>query len=286
MAMRNLQREMTDPQIRFRVRVTQGKPITTHTIREVPTGTRFQPPRGDINFVDARLVSVDFSGAVFDRFVSKGSEFDSCNFSKVQFGRGGVQAWIGSERRTHYRECTFDKADMRAVNFGDTRFERCTFRETRMEGWFTSAAEFVECIFEGSLRDCTFYGKVNRILEPRMASDREVNEFRGNDFSPAMLRDCVFRDGIDLDAQRLPSGPEYVLLRSFRRRIAPTRAALVRRLRGEQLERALRYLNMLETMYRDQPDVFLDLRDTKTPGWLDVVKLLAETSMDNSIPPR
>ena len=266
---------MTRPEIRVSMRITQGKPIATHTVSDVRRGEKFRPPRGDVRFTDARLASVDFSGAVFDRFVSQGSEFANCDFSRVRFGRD-THAWIGSERRTMYRECTFGRADMREVNFGDARFERCTFRGTRMETWFTSAAEFVDCIFEGSVRECTFYGKVNRILEPRMASDREVHEFRGNDFSLAMLRDCVFRDGIDLDAQRLPSGPQYVLLRSFRRRIAPTRAALVRRLRGEELERALRQLNMLETIYRDQPDVFLDLRDIKTPGWLDVVGLLAD----------
>lgn len=278
------QADVSAPEIRNKVRVTEGKPIPTHTISHVPAGTRFRPPRGDVRFTDARLMSVDFSGAVFDQFVSKGSEFDSCNFSKVRFGRD-TYAWIGSDRRTLYRECSFDKADMREVHFGDTRFERCTFRATRMEKWFTSAAEFVDCVFEGALRECTFYGKVNRVLEPRMTSDRTVNEFRGNDFSRATLRDCAFRDGINLDAQRLPTGPDYLRLGSFNRRIAPARAALVHQLRGEELERALRYLHTFETTYADQPDVFLDVRDSKTPGWLDVVRLLANASINSAVPP-
>ena len=278
------QREMSGPEIRARVRVTQGKPIATHTISDLPTGTRFRAPRGDIRFTEARLASVDFSGAVFDRFVSVGSEFDSCNFSNVRFGRD-AQAVLGAKRPTVYRSCGFDRADMRNVDPGQSRFERCTFRGTRMEKWFSFAAEFVDCVFEGSMSECTFYGKPNRRMEPTLDSDREDNEFRGNDFSLATLRHCVFRDGIDLDAQRFPIGPEYVWLRSFRRRIAPTRAALVRRLRGEELERAIRYLNMLEATYREQSDVFLGVHDTKLPGWLDVLRLLASTPPDVGAPP-
>jgi len=284
MAMRFQEEMSRRPDIRVTMRLTQGKPIPTHTISDVRRGGKFRPPRGDVRFTDARLVSVDFSGAAFDRFVSAGSDFEACNFSRVRFGRN-TRSWLGSERRTLYRDCTFDEADMRDVNFGQSRFERCSFRGTRMEKWFSIAAEFVDCLFEASVRECTFYGRPNRRLEPRLQLDRELNEFRGNDFSRAILRDCVFRDGIDLDAQRFPTGPEYVWLRSFRRRIAPTRAALVQRLRGVELERALRYLRMLETTYRDQSDVLLDLRDTKTPGWLDVVRLLAGTSNDIAAPP-
>ena len=85
-----------------------------------------------------------------------------------------------------------------------------------------------------------------------------------------------FASGIDLDAQRFPTGPEYVWLRSFARRIPPARAALVRRLRGEELERALRYLHDFETTYRTQPDVFMDIHDANTPGWIEVARLLIE----------
>jgi uncharacterized protein YjbI with pentapeptide repeats len=266
---------MSHPDIGVKVRITQGKPIATHTISDVQRGGKFRPPRGDVRFVDARLVSVDFSGAAFDRFVSTGSEFDHCNFARVRFGRD-THPWIGSERLTLYRDCNFDKADMRDANLGVTRFERCSFRGSRMDKVFSITAEFVDCVFEGLLKECTFYGAPDPRLEPRVELDREVNEFRGNDFSRAVLRYCVFRDGVDLDAQRFPTGPEYVWLRSFARRIPPARAALVRRLRGEELERALRYLHTLETTYERQPDVFIDVHDTKTPGWIDVIRLLSE----------
>jgi hypothetical protein len=42
------------------------------------------------------------------------------------------------------------------------------------------------------------------------ALGRQVNEFRGNDFSGMELVDVAFRTGVDLSLQRLPSGPGYL----------------------------------------------------------------------------
>lgn len=59
-----------------------------------------------------------------------------------------------------------------------------------------------------------------------MEKIRKVNEFHGNDFSSADLDDCSFVDGIDFDANRMPTGPDYVHLRGAKEKIARARSRL------------------------------------------------------------
>jgi hypothetical protein len=74
--------------------------------------------------------------------------------------------------------------------------------------WTCFEAEFIDCTFTGRLQTCIFNGTVSE--EDRPWVGRERNEFRGNDFSGAELVDVAFRTGIDLDQQRLPTGPDYL----------------------------------------------------------------------------
>lgn len=104
--------------------------------------------------------------------------------------------------RSIFRDCRFDRARLKDVMPGDATFERCSFRAANLNGWFTHSADLVDCVFSGVMRDVTFFGSF----------DGRVNAFRGNDFSAADLVGVGFRFGIDLAANRLPAGDNYVLL--------------------------------------------------------------------------
>jgi len=156
--------------------------------------------------VDRQIVSGEsYHGQKWPDFVSIGSTFKSCDFSKTRidaagFGAGGIQS--------HYLDCCFDGAEIYANAPGNARFERCTFRNVKIHVFRGLEAEFIDCLFTGVIKKAFFNGTPRR--DRPAAIDRERNEFRGNDFSGAKLLDVGFRTGIDLRLQRLPRGDDYI----------------------------------------------------------------------------
>jgi uncharacterized protein YjbI with pentapeptide repeats len=161
-----------------------------------------------------------------------------------------------------FRECTFRDAAFRGTG-GDpglARFERCSFDGATIEEWFTHCAEFVECTFAGArIVGSNFFGTPFECygwLELRHR--RKRNEFYGNDFSEAELIDTSFVDGIDLDAQRLPSGPEYLRINDAKSRIEHARARIASWDDATAQQRAVSVLNVLEEFSKgDQRDLFV-----------------------------
>jgi hypothetical protein len=152
------------------------------------------------------LREVDFSDRRLDQFVSVGSRFNSCDFSRANIN----DAALGAGRvQSEYVDCIFDGARMRAGG-GMARFNRCSFRDVQLRDWFCFTTEFVECVFSGSLSKVVFHGAVP--LSERDFAGRLTNEFRGNDFSNAHFQDVAFRTGIDLTAQILPRDDRYLLV--------------------------------------------------------------------------
>jgi len=147
---------------------------------------------------DVWISGVDFSGRAFDglffggRSIVENCDFSGMRVSQMGWGRDG----------TILRGCTF-----RACNFppemvlGPVRFERCDF-DSRLEGMFSHAGEFVGCTFAGSLVDCTFFGRPSGIWTKRL--QRRTNEVDNNDFSRALFSGTGFRAGVLLHAQRFP----------------------------------------------------------------------------------
>ncbi len=84
-------------------------------------------------------------------------------------------------------------------------------------------ARFVDCTFSGTLRKVVFNGSVR--ADKSGVFGRDVNEFRGDDFSRAKSVDVAFRTGSDLDQQRLPGGDEYVFLEDAPEAVRRARAA-------------------------------------------------------------
>jgi hypothetical protein len=196
---------------------------------------RFVPPTPNVWLEHVTMRRVDFSSLVFLRLYANGCRFIGCDFSGVRvdwlpFASGG----------SLFRDCRFDGASI--GDFGDVRLERCQFVDTDLKGWFTWAADIVDCRFAGQLSGVVFNGEDD--------TGRRKNEFRGNDFREADLDDVAFRFGIDLDAQRLPEGPEYVRLRNIAASIESVRADLT----GSS--EAIQMLDLVEDVYTGEEDVF------------------------------
>lgn len=201
----------------------------------------------------ARLEGEDFSGRRL-RYVSiaNGAHLVRCDFSRVRIKGGGLG---GGLVPSEYVECRFDGSRLSKVLPGRATFIGCSFRDVRIDDLRCLEAQFIDCVFTGLLRTVTFDAVPT---QPDAALGRTRNEYRGNDLSGATLEDVAFRGGIDLALQRLPTGPDYVIVRD-----APSRLSAVRdqvRLWPKDLrQRAETTLSVLESECRTgQRDLFLN----------------------------
>jgi hypothetical protein len=155
----------------------------------------------------ARLHGQNYSGRTLRQFASIGSHLQACNFDNVQI----QSAAFGSGRETsEYIECTFNGAGMNMMPGGFYRFVRCSFHNVTIRNWSCFAVELIDCQFSGRLDSAIFNGTVPEDL--RAIIGRARNEFHGNDFSAMDFIDVVFRTGIDLTKQILPSGEDCLYL--------------------------------------------------------------------------
>jgi uncharacterized protein YjbI with pentapeptide repeats len=162
---------------------------------------RFDLPAGvsGVTFDRARLVSMDFSGKRFTDFNVHAGQFEKCDFSNTVFEQlsTGLTCTRGPWDRAGwpqsvFRDCVFRRTRFAPLTFfGNVRFERCIFDRSRLrDQTSTFAAEFVDCVFLGRLRNLNFWG---RPTDHQAALGRDRNDFTGNDFTSAELDDVAFR---------------------------------------------------------------------------------------------
>jgi hypothetical protein len=163
--------------------------------------------------VDRQSVSdKSFRGERWPDFIAIGSTFNRCDFSNTRFEQVCFGAGLNQSR---YVECCFDGTEIDASNPGNARFERCTFRDAKIQVFRGLDVEFIDCLFSGVIKKGFFNGTPHRdTVAPPLS--RTQNEFHGNDFSNAKLIDIGFRSGIDLSLQRLPKGDDYIYVEDGR----------------------------------------------------------------------
>lgn len=155
------------------------------------------------------LTRADFSGRRMKYFTAGASRFTECDFSGVQVSHGG--SFGGGGQYTEYSGCVFDRARLTRVSAGRATFVHCSFRDVRIRDMFSHDAEFIDCLFTGRIQGAVFNGRPAS-YEGMVPNPKKILEFRGNDFSGAVLEDVGFRTGIDLSQQSLPTSQDYILL--------------------------------------------------------------------------
>jgi hypothetical protein len=244
------------PTVHVEVREVEGPawPEETRITRDLED-SRFSAATPNVVLENVTARRVDFSGLRFLSFYADGCRFIGCDFSRVvvdwlPFGSGG----------SLFRDCVFDGAQI--GDFGDVRLDRCQFVDADLKGWFTFAADLVDCRFAGRLSGVVFNGRDD--------TGRGENEFVGNDFREADLDDVDFRD-IDLDAQLLPEGDEHIRLRDLQERLEAARKT-VKTWPDAARTDAEEMLRLVESVYEDEPDVFtkrsfmIDMADSPEIG--------------------
>jgi hypothetical protein len=162
-----------------------------------------------------------------------GSRFEACTFRQDQdlaeanrkkFAYSHSYVLLGMRDRSTYHNCIFDHVDFGLAGGGarpgDARFERCTFIYCTFRNFNADKADFVDCIFLGTVSSARFSASPLLLTE-----ERQSNVFSGNDLSRAKLRRVEFR-GIDLRSSRLPEGPEYLRVDDFLAKAQQVRSML------------------------------------------------------------
>jgi hypothetical protein len=216
-----------------------------------------------LTFEGAREYGQDFSGRTLDRFSAVASSFESCKFERMRVS----DLCFGAGRNDSvYIDCSFDGARLSNISGGNARFERCSFRNVLLESFFCHDVEFVECTFSGKMVKGYFNGTVSADI--RRTLGRKANEFRNNDFSQMELVDVSFRTGIDLARQKLPGGPDYLLIRGAEEALAKARTEVMRWTASEVQRDAL---TMLDSLAFDcqggQKDLFVPTADAMPAFW-------------------
>ncbi|GAA3044297.1 hypothetical protein [Actinokineospora globicatena] len=151
-------------------------------------------------------VEESFAGLDLDYFNGLAARFDRCSFDKIRIRQACFGAGVDD---TEYVDCTFDGAHIGALSPGVARFERCTFRDSRLVKWLCDTVEFIDCVFTGRISETNFAGAISP-MNARLVG-RTVNRFEGNDFSDATLVWVGFRGGIDLLDQKLPTSGAFLV---------------------------------------------------------------------------
>lgn len=239
------------------IRVRKQRPLRPpfappRTLTEVVRGGTFPAPERSVVLEACRYEDVSFAKLRFDYFGSHGSTFDRCDFTGARL-RGSLGLGVVD---SVYRECRFGRSDLRGIypGPGTARFERCSFENVRLKTFIAHHAEFVECVFTGTVQGVMFWGHGLSDAEQRYR-----NEFQGNDFSRAKLVDVGFAGGIDLLAQRLPHDPAHVFLDRWPERVAHARAEILRWTELDERRDALEMLEFFSTgAFAEQEQLFAD----------------------------
>jgi len=154
-----------------------------------------------------------------------GSSFEQCDFSDL---RCDSVPSFGAGASSLYRNCHFDRMKLVRFSPGVSRFEGCTFDGVEIRDARIELAEFVDCTFSGLITDAVFSGTPYESGAKFLHPPRLRNEFRGNDFSRCGIRGVDFVNGIDVEQQRWPVGPDYVLMDRVPERLRAFRALVER----------------------------------------------------------
>jgi len=217
----------------------------------------------------------DFSRRKFRMFTSVQSNFRRCDFRATKM----YQATLGGGYALSlYEDCCFDDSAFGMIG-GRARFVRCSFRRCRIEEIWSYDSEFVECVFSGRIERGIFRGAPMEVDE--IVDGRTHNEFRGNDFSDAELREVAFRAGIDLSQQKLPQGEDYLYLAEGEKAVAFARREVLAWKELESRREAMATIKVLEFgLAEGQPQLLINLRHSlpRDEGTLRVFDLLRRSA--------
>ena len=149
--------------------------------------------------VDIRLMNSEFINCTFDHWTVR-------NITRV--GRNSYARFIG---------CTFSHLRASYMRTGGVEYINCQFKDAIVKRWDLTRGTWRNCTFTGTIREGVVWGYAHT------SPDHEPNECVGNDFSGLSYCGLEFRGGVDLSANSLPTGDDYVLIHDAAHRLTHVR---------------------------------------------------------------
>jgi hypothetical protein len=227
--------------------------VVRHDLKDM----QFQPPTPHVTFERIAVRRVSFRDSDFFFLGVFGCIFEDCDFTGARISAGQLSHFPPSI----FRRCRFHGLDLRTVSPFTARFEECSFSNSDLRGWNCALTEFVRCVFAGPLVKVLFSGRPWGPGAHDKRLGRSKNEFTGNDFRQADLRDCSFRWGIKVSEQLWPESDDYICLDNFQKRVAGARREIERWEDVGPRKEALLVLDVYSTDGEREQEEFFGRRD-------------------------
>jgi uncharacterized protein YjbI with pentapeptide repeats len=166
-----------------------------------------------IYFSDCEITNCFFDDCYLHDLRLRATTITDCSFRGANL-RGtalGEAARDGpfKGRQNHFTRVDFSEADLRETVYNAAAFQSCVFRNTKLSKIDFRSSSFVDCGFEGELREVRFWSS-----DPYYQDLFPRNQMLNVDFSRAKLRDVEFR-GLTLAQVRLPDDTEHIVINDF-----------------------------------------------------------------------
>jgi uncharacterized protein YjbI with pentapeptide repeats len=153
-----------------------------------------------------RVIDCSFDNCQAQEWRTWATTFTNCSFKRADL-RNSMLGGVENGERCVYSAVDFSDADLRKTIYKAAGFERCQFRNTALAQVDFQTSTFVDCVFEGRLREVTFYA---RGYEGEAFPE---NKMINVDFSRAQLHYVAFR-GLTLDRVKLPEDRDHLVIRN------------------------------------------------------------------------
>lgn len=159
-----------------------------------------------------RLIDCEIENCCFDKCGLHDLRMWATNISDTSFRgadlRKGALGGVENGKRNVFLRVDFTDADLRQTMYTAAAFDRCLFRNAKLEKIDFQTSTFSGCKFEGELNDVLFYRRAfNGEQFPQ-------NEMTDVDFTGAKLRHVEFR-GLTLESVRLPDNSEHIIINNY-----------------------------------------------------------------------
>jgi uncharacterized protein YjbI with pentapeptide repeats len=215
-----------------------------------PAGTFRRVVWRDLDFSGSKLPSLRFYeseivNCCFDRCQLKdlrlwATTIRGCSFRRADLrdsalGVATLEPGPLTGKRNSFVEVDFTEAELRGTVYIAAAFERCLFRDAKLVDIGFGTSTFVDCQFEGELREVIFW-RSNLLTRGYPEDAFPPNEMLNIDFSCARLINVEFR-GLSLDRVRLPKDSEHIVIENFAEALDKLIVALTRQ--GDETARIL-----------------------------------------------
>jgi uncharacterized protein YjbI with pentapeptide repeats len=208
--------------------VQQWQTPLANVTRIEPGGTFRHVKWRDLDFSGSRLNSLRFYESEvincrFDRCqlrdlrlwatTIRDRSFNNADLRDSALGVATLEQGPLKGKRNIFAGVDFTEADMRGTVYVAAAFEHCIFRNAKLIKIGFGTSSFVDCQFEGELREVIFWR--SDLFARGFPEDAfPPNEMLNIDFSLAKLRWVEFR-GLTLEGVRLPKDREHVVIKDF-----------------------------------------------------------------------